>query len=381
MKKIFVLVCFAFSVSVLSQTIKANKLVVNSATKSNAATRVVVQDSLTKEYHWILKSSIGGGSVPTIDEVLDAGNTSIDKSISITTASSSDYASLNYNQLNVSDGDYLGRLYKNSLQFVDNVANTTANFSKDGLQLITSGSTSTSVFFTSPTGINSISIPDKSGTIAMLDDVGSVTLPEFQIPFGQVGDVFGSDSTLTYEGGTLSINGVDALTTANGQTLDSDLTDISSLAPPNDNILQRKAGVWTSRTPAQFKTDLSLVKADVGLSNVDNTSDANKPISTAVASEYNSVSGLTFSGAVDLSKKGGALYNDHTQTATINFSVPSTTPGAYSTLVIIANGNPINPVGTWKNVGSDTISTTSGAVNRFIFLQTATETWYSVKVN
>jgi hypothetical protein len=32
---------------------------------------------------------------------------------------------------------------------------------------------------------------------------------------------------------------------------------------------------------AQLKTDLALTKSDVGLSNVDNTSDANKPISTA----------------------------------------------------------------------------------------------------
>jgi hypothetical protein len=65
------------------------------------------------------------------------------------------------------------------------------------------------------------------------------------------------------------------------QPLDSDLTAIANLAPPNDDILQRKAGVWQNRTPTQFKTDLTLVKADVGLGNVDNTSDLAKPISTA----------------------------------------------------------------------------------------------------
>ncbi|MBK7882507.1 MAG: hypothetical protein IPJ81_00695 [Chitinophagaceae bacterium] len=65
------------------------------------------------------------------------------------------------------------------------------------------------------------------------------------------------------------------------QPLDADLTAISALTPSNDDIIQRKAGVWTNRTPAQFKTDLALTKADVGLGNVDNTSDANKPISTA----------------------------------------------------------------------------------------------------
>ena len=65
------------------------------------------------------------------------------------------------------------------------------------------------------------------------------------------------------------------------QPLDSDLTAIAGLTPTNDDIVQRKAGVWTNRTPAQVKTDLALTKSDVGLANVDNTSDTNKPISTA----------------------------------------------------------------------------------------------------
>lgn len=65
------------------------------------------------------------------------------------------------------------------------------------------------------------------------------------------------------------------------QNVDSDLTAIAALTPSNDDVVQRKAGVWTNRTPAQIKVDLGLIKADVGLGNVDNTSDATKPISTA----------------------------------------------------------------------------------------------------
>lgn len=65
------------------------------------------------------------------------------------------------------------------------------------------------------------------------------------------------------------------------QLLDSDLTAIAALSPTNDDIIQRKSGAWVNRTPAQLKTDLSLTKSDVGLGNVDNTSDASKPISTA----------------------------------------------------------------------------------------------------
>jgi hypothetical protein len=40
-------------------------------------------------------------------------------------------------------------------------------------------------------------------------------------------------------------------------------------------------------TFATFKTNLALVKADVGLSNVDNTSDVNKPVSTATQTALN----------------------------------------------------------------------------------------------
>ncbi len=68
---------------------------------------------------------------------------------------------------------------------------------------------------------------------------------------------------------------------SNKQPLDSDLTAIAALAPTNDDVIQRKAGAWTNRTMAQVKTDLALVKGDVGLGSVDNTSDASKPVSTA----------------------------------------------------------------------------------------------------
>lgn len=77
--------------------------------------------------------------------------------------------------------------------------------------------------------------------------------------------------------------GAAAAAQAASQPLDSDLTAIGALTPTNDDIIQRKAGAWTNRTPAQFKSDLALTKSDIGLGNVDNTSDVNKPVSTAQA--------------------------------------------------------------------------------------------------
>lgn len=73
------------------------------------------------------------------------------------------------------------------------------------------------------------------------------------------------------------------VTTALGdyQPLDADLTTIAGLTATTDNFLQAKSSAWTTRTPAQVKTDLALTKGDVGLGNVDNTADSAKPVSTA----------------------------------------------------------------------------------------------------
>jgi hypothetical protein len=129
------------------------------------------------------------------------------------------------------------------------------------------------------------------------------TLPEFQIAVGQVGDAFGSSADLTFEGGDLKVLGNNVMTVADGQPLDSDLTDISSLAPPNDNILQRKAGAWTSRTPAQLKTDLAL-------GNVENTSDADKPVSTAQATAINAkVTDAIVNGVTTVAPSQNAVFD------------------------------------------------------------------------
>ena len=79
----------------------------------------------------------------------------------------------------------------------------------------------------------------------------------------------------------------DALATK--QPLDADLTAIAALSPTANDLLQYKAGAWTNRSPSQFETDLALIKADVGLGSVDNTSDVNKPESTAQAAADSAV--------------------------------------------------------------------------------------------
>lgn len=71
------------------------------------------------------------------------------------------------------------------------------------------------------------------------------------------------------------------LAAAASQPLDSDLTAIAGLDSSTAGALVTDGSGWIRKTYAQLKTALGLVKADVGLGNVDNTSDANKPVSTA----------------------------------------------------------------------------------------------------
>jgi len=68
------------------------------------------------------------------------------------------------------------------------------------------------------------------------------------------------------------------------QPLDSDLTAIAALSPSNDDIIQRKAGNWTNRTVAEYKTDLSLGsladKNTIATSDIDDDTVTNAKLNT-----------------------------------------------------------------------------------------------------
>ena len=63
---------------------------------------------------------------------------------------------------------------------------------------------------------------------------------------------------------------------ATKQPLDSDLTAIAALDASTAGSIASDGTGWIKKTYAQLKTALGLVKADVGLGNVDNTSDVTK---------------------------------------------------------------------------------------------------------
>lgn len=99
------------------------------------------------------------------------------------------------------------------------------------------------------------------------------------------------------------------------QPVDSDLTAIASISPTNDDVIQRKSGSWTNRSMSQLKTDLSLTKSDVGLSNV--TNDAQLPIA-----------GGTLTGAVVAADHGTA---STAQIINVCYGTSATPPTASTT--------------------------------------------------
>lgn len=86
---------------------------------------------------------------------------------------------------------------------------------------------------------------------------------------------------------------------AGKQASDADLTTIAGLTATTDNVIQSVASAWASRTPAQLKATLALVKGDVGLGNVTNNAQY-FPGGTdvAVADGGTGVSTLTTNGVV-----------------------------------------------------------------------------------
>jgi hypothetical protein len=145
------------------------------------------------------------------------------------------------------------------------------------------------------------------------------------------------------------------------QPLNSNLTTFGGLTLTNDNLLQVKAGAWTPRTPAQLKTDLVLVKGDVGLGSVDNTSDVNKPVSTATQTALNLKADLaspTFTGTVTIPT---AAFNDNTTKAASTAYVISQIP-VYAR---VTGSNATTTGQTLVNVTGLSVALTTNAVYEF----------------
>lgn len=119
------------------------------------------------------------------------------------------------------------------------------------------------------------------------------------------------------------------------QPADSDLTAIAALDSSTSGAIASDGAGWIKKTYAQFKTALGLVKGDVGLGNVDNTSDANKPVSTATQtaldgkqsldSDLTTIAGLTATTDNFLQAKSSAWASRTPAQVKTDLSLPTDT--------------------------------------------------------
>lgn len=156
-------------------------------------------------------------------------------------------------------------------------------------------------------------IPDTSA-LATATDVTTAVSAHVAASDPHGDRAFATTAVSTHEADTTNVHGItdtsvlvtsSTLTSglAGKQDLDADLTTIAAIDSTVAGVLATDGTGWIRKTYAALKTALGLVKADVGLGNVDNTSDADKPISTAQQSALDLKANLaspTFTGTPSL---------------------------------------------------------------------------------
>lgn len=148
------------------------------------------------------------------------------------------------------------------------------------------------------------------------------------------------------------------LYTADGnlQPLDADLTAIAAITAANDDFIQRKAAAWVARSIAQ-------VKSDLGVDQVDNTSDAAKPVSTATQTALNAKAALASPALTGTpTAPTAAAGTNTTQIATTAGIVAERTATATLTGKSISGGQITSAVATSTALAANGANCTAGSV-------------------
>ena len=127
----------------------------------------------------------------------------------------------------------------------------------------------------------------------------AATISDFATATAATASVTANTAKVTNATHTGDVTGATALTIANSAVSNAKLADMATKTYKGRT--SAATGVAEDVAVATLKTDLVLVKADVGLGNVDNTSDAAKPVSTAQQTALNLKANLaspTFTGTV-----------------------------------------------------------------------------------
>lgn len=136
------------------------------------------------------------------------------------------------------------------------------------------------------------------------------------------------------------------VSTATQTALDAKVTGPASVTDDLPAIFDGITGkLIKSKTYAAFKTLLSLVKGDVGLGNVDNTSDVNKPVSTAQAAADAAVLAATQPLDSDLTTIAGLTPTTDNMIQSVSGVWASRTPAQVKTALGLVIGTNVQAQG------------------------------------
>lgn len=205
----------------------------------------------------------------------------------------------------------------------------------------------------SPTFTGIVTLPANTISQTMMgddsvgtDEIGGLAVTESKIASSAVTE------------GKIADGAVTSAKIANGTIVDADINASAAIAQSKiDGLTTDLAAKAPLESPTFTGTVAGITSTMVGLGNVDNTSDANKPVSTATQTALDAkmpIAGGTFSGTVYGTNL--ELSGDLTVDGTFS-SVPTETLTVTNPMIYMGDGNPAN-INDLGLVGSHTISGT-----------------------
>ena len=253
---------------------------------------------ITSDYGSGAEISIGGSSTDTIGlEINTTSGTGLEvnslNSTGIFCGSTNGIGAEFYTE----NGDYHAR-FGSSTTDVQGLGISAPNASVDWLKFSGGAVTATGKLQTTITANRTWTLPDASGTILLDSDItdGGFNLNTENFTGDLSGEVTGKQNTTVVSTTAVTGKVLTGYSSATGAITAAD-TILTAIGKLNGNIAL-KADL---ASPTFTGTVSGITKAMVGLTNVDDTSDANKPVSTAQQTALNlkaNIASPTFTGTV-----------------------------------------------------------------------------------
>jgi len=236
----------------------------------------------------------------------------------------------------------------------------------------------TTLTVTNPTADRTITFQDATGTVVLRDSTDTLTNKSISLGSNTVTSTLAQLNTAVSDADVASLAGTETLTNKTVNLTSNTLTGTKAQfnTAMSDADFATLAGTETltnkTLTSPAINTPTGITKTDVGLANVDNTTDANKPVSTATQTALDlkaNLSGPALTGtttAVNLTVSG-------------DLTVNGTTTNINSTNLVVEDknivlGDAASPTDTTADGGGITLK---GATDKTFNWVDATDAWTS----